>query len=114
MHCVLFWQQDNGTLFTVWQECQPQELACAQAKEAQDAWEHKLEKAEKRALPEAHYAYTKRLRSAVAAAHTAGVDKQMIEHAEQRLKQSESLEFVVDVAAGIDAIESEGGTVSID
>ena len=58
MHCVLFWQQKNGTLFTVWQECQPQELACAQAKEAQDAWEHKLEKAEKRALPKAHYAYT--------------------------------------------------------
>ena len=47
-------------------------------------------------------------------AHTAGVDMQMIEHAEQRLKQSESLEFVVDVAAGIDAIESEGGTVSTD
>ena len=43
-------------------------------------------------------------------AHTAGVDMQMIEHAEQILL----LEFVVDVAAGIDAIESEGGTVSTD
>jgi hypothetical protein len=47
-------------------------------------------------------------------AHTAGVDMQMIEYAEQILQQSESLEFVVDVAAGIDAIESEGGTVSTD
>ena len=47
------------------------------------------------------------LRRKIAVAKAAGVEKQRIEEAELKLKQHESLVFVVDVAVGSHAIEKE-------
>ena len=59
------------------------------------------------------YEYVRDLRKKIAVAKATGVEKQLIEAAELKLQQNEALIFVVDVAAGLHAIEKEAACTHV-